>query len=96
MNPFKNSKPEQYGSDIQLGQVYRDDQTGVEGVATSVTFFQHACERVCLELMTKDGELKEYVFDAPRLRHVATQKLATSTQTGGPRTTPGQRGSNGR
>lgn len=96
MNPFRNNKAEQYGSDIKLGEKYRDVQTGVEGVATSVSFFQHACERVCLEYLGKDGDLKELIFDAPRLESVRTKEPVTSARTGGPRTTPGQRGSNSR
>ena len=72
-----------YASDITLGEKYRDDQTGVEGVAAAIHFFQHGCERVTLELLVK-GELKEYTFDSPRLRHIATGRLATTTRTGGP------------
>ena len=96
MNPFKNSKREQYGSDITLGEKYTDTQTGVTGVATSITFFQHACERVCLELLNKDGDLKELVFDAPRLKSVRTQIQAVSEKTGGTRSTPRQRDGNTR
>lgn len=75
----------EYKSDIQLGERYRDEQTGYEGVATSITFFQFACERVCLE--TYDAErkqVKEAVFDAPRLTSVATGQTATTERTGGP------------
>lgn len=72
-----------FASDIVLGETYLDEQTGVEGVATSITFFQHACERVCLELLLPDRQLKEYVFDAPRLTHVASGRQASSTRTGG-------------
>lgn len=74
-----------YKTDIKLGDRYRDEQTGIEGVATSVSFFQHACERVCLELLVK-GELKEYIFDSPRLTNIASGERATIAvaATGGP------------
>lgn len=74
----------EYKSDIILGDRYRDDQTGIEGVATSIHFYQHACERITLELVKADGELQELTFDAPRLRSLATNKVATTTKTGGP------------
>ena len=73
-----------YRSDIRLGERYRDSQTGIEGVATAVFFFQHGCERVNIELINGDGELKEFSFDAPRLVHVDTEVRVTSTRTGGP------------
>jgi hypothetical protein len=81
------SKPK-YETDIRLGERYRDDQTGIEGVATSVHFYQHGCERVTVELVMRDGELKEYTFDAPRLTHIATGVTAVTTRTGGPRPDP--------
>ncbi len=74
-----------YESDIVLGEEYRDEQTSYQGIATSITFFQYACERVCLE--TYDAtrrEVKEQVFDAPRLTSLKTQKRAEVTKTGGP------------
>lgn len=72
-----------YKSDIKLGEKYRDDQTGIEGTATAIVFFQHGCERVDIELVV-NGEIKTYSFDAPRLTHVETGKVATTTRTGGP------------
>lgn len=72
-----------YLSDIVLGERYRDDQTGIEGTATVVSFYQHGCERVSVEVV-HDGEIKEYGFDAPRLTRVATNQRATSDRTGGP------------
>ncbi|ROZ88972.1 hypothetical protein [Gordonia sp. OPL2] len=77
------NKRQRYASDIKLGEKYRDDQTGIEGTAAAIHFFQHGCERVTVELLVK-GELKEYTFDAPRLRHIATGRLATTDRTGGP------------
>lgn len=70
-------------TDIILGERYRDTVTGLEGVATAVTFYLHACERVSLEF-TKDGEVKFESFDAPRVEQVATGAIPTVTRTGGP------------
>ena len=73
-----------YKSDIKLGERYRDDQTGVEGVATAVHFFQYACERITLEYLKPDRELAELTFDAPRLTHIASEAKVTTARTGGP------------
>lgn len=72
-----------FKSDIILGEKYRDTQTGIEGFATCVTFFQFSCERAVLEVLN-DGELKEYGFDVQRLEHIASGKVATTERTGGP------------
>ena len=82
-----------YKSDIVLGERYRDAQTGFEGVATSTTFYQHACERVCVETYDADRrEVKTEVFDAPRLTSVRTNATAKTTRTGGPGAVNAQRG----
>ena len=74
-----------YKSDIKLGEKYRDDQSGIEGIATAVYFFQHACERVQLERINSlDAKLEELVFDSPRLTHVESKVKVTTTRTGGP------------
>lgn len=73
-----------FKTDIKLGDRYRDDQTGIEGVATSVHFYQHACERVTLEYVNKDGDISEVTFDSPRLTNLRTHLTATTTKTGGP------------
>lgn len=70
-------------SDVVLGDRYRDPITGLEGVATSVTFYLHACERVALEFL-KDGEVKWESFDAPRLVHVTSGAQPKTDRTGGP------------
>jgi hypothetical protein len=72
-----------YLSDIILGERYKDNQTGIEGIATVTAFFQHGCERVTLEFM-RDQKIEEVSFDAPRLTHVETGKTASVTKTGGP------------
>lgn len=72
-----------YESDIVLGERFYDEQTGIEGVAISVTFFQYGCERVALETV-KDDKIEEYCFDAPRLTRVKTGKRAEADTTGGP------------
>lgn len=72
-----------YRTDIIVGDKYVDKQTGIEGTATAVCFYQFSCERVSLEAVV-EGKIEEYQFDAPRLTHIATQKTATVTRTGGP------------
>ena len=85
MNPFTQGS-EKYRSDVVLGERYRDTQTGIEGVATSLHFYQHACERVTLEAVSgKTGELIEYAFDAPRVLAVERPEAPVRQQrTGGP------------
>lgn len=76
-----------YASGIVLGETYRDTQTGYEGVATAVYFYQYGCERVELESFDKKrNELKTVNFDVPRVQHVGTGRQITSTRTGGPQT----------
>lgn len=84
-----------YTTDIELGKRYVDPQTGIEGVATSVTFFQYACERVAIEAVIRD-KIEEYVFDAPRLESVETRERARGTRPGGPGAPAAQRGPLGR
>jgi hypothetical protein len=74
-----------YTSDIVLGDKYRDTQTMFEGVATAIYFYQYGCERVQLETYDPASkEIKSISFDAPRLLHINTGKVATVTRTGGP------------
>ena len=77
------TKKLKYESDIKLGELYEDKQTGIKGHATGLFFYQHGCERVNIEVVVA-GKIEEYSFDAPRLTHVETQKVATTTRTGGP------------
>lgn len=84
-----------YKSDVKLGERYVDEQTGYEGVATTVTFFQHACERIGLETYDPQRrEVKESIFDAPRLKHVTTGATAKADRPGGPGAPNAQRGAN--
>lgn len=73
-----------FQSDVELGKTYLDPQTGIKGVATSVHFYQYACERVVLEYVKPDGELQEVTFDAPRLEDIEDKKRLTTDRTGGP------------
>lgn len=73
-----------YDSDVVVGERYRDEQTGLEGVATAVHFYQYACERATVEHLNNDGEVTETTFDAPRLVSLATGVRATTERTGGP------------
>ncbi len=72
-----------YESDIELGKRYRDPQTGIEGTATAISFYQYACERVSIETIARE-KIEEYGFDAPRLESVETGKRAKTDRTGGP------------
>lgn len=70
-------------TDVTLGDRYRDPLTGIEGTATSVTFWLHGCERVALEF-SHEGQIKSEAFDAPRLVHAETGEQPKTTRTGGP------------
>lgn len=72
-----------YTSDVKLGERYRDEQSGIEGIAVSVHFYQHACERIVIEYV-HDGKLEELVVDAPRLASVETSERLRSARPGGP------------
>lgn len=81
----KTDEKHSYETDIVLGELYIDTQTGYEGIATSIHFYQHACERVTLEAFeSKTKQVRELTFDSPRLQHAKTKKQATTTKTGGP------------
>ena len=75
-----------FKSEIELGKKYTDSQTGFEGTASSVVFFQHGCERVCLKGLNKNNELVEYYFDSPELQLSETgeQVKLLEQKTGGP------------
>lgn len=75
-----------YESEVILGEKYVDKQSGVEGIAVSVTFYQHGCERVALERVV-DGDLREYCFDSPRLTSVKAEEQVSAKKTGGPQRT---------
>jgi hypothetical protein len=70
-------------TDIILGDRYRDSVTGIEGVATVVSFYMHACERVTIEWV-KEGKVEYEAFDAPRLVHCLTGDVPKVVKTGGP------------
>lgn len=74
-----------FRSDITLGEEYEDTQTGYRGIATSIHFYQHACERITLEAYEKKTkEIREMTFDAPRLVNVRSGQRARTDKTGGP------------
>lgn len=82
---------QKYLTDIKLGEKYRETQTGIEGTAVSLHFYQYGCERCGIELVV-NGEVKEYTFDVPRLVHIATNQRAKTPRTGGPREDPPRTG----
>lgn len=74
-----------YETDIVLGEKYRDTQTGYEGVATGIHFYQHGCERATLEAFDENRKnIQELSFDAPRLQHIDSGKIAETPTPGGP------------
>jgi hypothetical protein len=76
-----------YKSDVILGERYRDSQSGFQGVATGIFFYQYGCERVQLEaFVEREQDIKSLAFDAPRLIHVKTGKTPKVEKTGGPGT----------
>lgn len=75
---------QKYESDIVMSELYRDEQTGIEGRVTGIYFYQFSCERVTIERVGQDGKIEDYTFDAPRLVRVSTGERATTDRTGGP------------
>lgn len=78
------NRQQSFKTDIRLGEEYLDAQTGIKGIATSIHFYQHACERVTIEYLKGDGELMELTFDSPRLTSTKTGLTAVTKKTGGP------------
>jgi hypothetical protein len=69
---------------IVLGEKYRDEISGVEGVATSKTEYLYGCLRVCLEF-TADGKLDEVYLDEQRLVPVEAKPTPPQATSGGSR-----------
>ena len=80
----------EYRSDIRLGEKYRDKMTGVVGTATSLHFFQNACERVVLTYLNK-GLVENANFDAVDLVDAESGAEAKSEKPGGPERTMAER-----
>jgi len=55
-----------YISQVELGKLYKDRRTGLEGHAVAVAFQPHGCVEICLEYM-KDGEPKRIYMNELRL-----------------------------
>ena len=75
-----------YRSEAELGEVYRDTDTGFVGTACAVTFFQHGCERVSLKGINTNGEVVEFSFDAAELERDRDREQVKliEQKTGGP------------
>lgn len=74
-----------FKTEIELGKKYRDSATGFEGTASAVYFFKHGCERVALKGLNNQGDLVEFVFDAPELEHQSGEAVKLlEAKTGGP------------
>lgn len=80
-----------YKSDLKLGERYRDQATGIEGVLTSIHFYQHACERGTIRYVNGQQDVIEASFDAPELVHIESGKTATTERKGGPARSEGRR-----
>lgn len=80
-----------YSSDLVMGEKYKDNTTGIEGVVVAIHFYEHACERATLRYVDNDMNVQEVSFDAPELVRVETGVVATATRPGGPRRSEGRR-----
>lgn len=78
------SKTSVFETDIVLGEKYRDTATGFVGTAIAVYFYEHACERISLKGMNSQGEVLEYIFDAPELENAETKIRPVVAKAGGP------------
>jgi hypothetical protein len=86
---------QRFESDIKLREVYRDENTGFTGRATSITFFEFSCERAGIEAYDETTkQIRVEIFDAPRLINVESGAQASTTRTGGPGEPNSQRGPN--
>ncbi len=69
---------------IELSKKYKDNCTGIEGVATAITEYQYGCRRVLLEKLGKDEYgnpvILEFTFDEQRL----VAKNESKAKIGGP------------
>jgi len=74
-------------SEVKLGERYRDKISGFEGVAIAKVEFIYGCTRVTLQAL-KDGDIKEFTFDAPSLIELATNTELKTSRTGGTRDAP--------
>lgn len=73
-----------YRSDIMLGELYREEDTGFEGIAQAIYFYRNSCERVELERYNKKLGMEQIVFDAKRLVHVPSGEKVDTKDPGGP------------
>lgn len=80
-----------FQSDLIMGEKYRDNTTGIEGVLVAVHFYQHACERGTLRYINRNQDVTEVSFDAPELALISTGVTATSDRPGGPIRSEGRR-----
>lgn len=78
---------------VTLGERYRDEISGFEGVATARYEYLHGCVRVQLEKGGGDGKPEEFVFDEQRLvlANDAGTRPAPTARSGGPLAGPPSR-----
>lgn len=74
---------------IKMGDTYRDEITGFEGIITARFEYMNGCVRYELEAADAEGRPKGYVFDEQRLVKATTGAKPKPTATaGGSRTAP--------
>ena len=79
---------------VQLGKKYKDIVHGIEGVAVTYCNYLTGCDRVSLDYIDKNGNLKSHFVDVTRCEEITkfkqikipTQKTEDGEKTGGPGT----------
>lgn len=75
-----------YRSDIVLGRTYKDTQTGVQGIAAMMEFWEHQSNRVSLKKVVDPGGSKEKIIyhsiDDFHAEDMETKKVARETEPG--------------
>ena len=78
---------------ITLGLEYSDAVLGIKGIAVSYAIHLTGCNRVCLEWVNKDGEVRDIWIDETRLiDSTGKSALRESEVKPGPGNDPTRRG----
>jgi hypothetical protein len=81
-----------FETSIEFGERYRDKNSGYEGVATALYFYEFGCARVSLVSMDDKGDVKDLSFDEQSLVKVGTGKpVEAFAKVGGARPAPAPR-----
>lgn len=57
-------------SKVELGKKYKDIVHGVEGIATTYCSYLTGCDRVTLQYLDKDGNIKDRFLDVTQCEEV--------------------------